>query len=441
MGTVFRSALLVQFEPPRARIGDLRQENGCITAIGDDITAEPGDEVIQCDGAVLMPGLVNGHTHLYSALAAGMPAPPRTATNFHENLRYVWWRLDRAHTMESVQCSGLIGALSALRCGTTTLIDHHASPNAIDGSLDALERGIARVGCRGVLCYEVTDRNGLDGAAHGLRENDRYINACETRSDGCFAGMVGAHASFTLGEESLAACVDLAQRLGAPMHIHAAEDPVDERLTRANVDCGLLERFERSGLLDVPGTIIVHGTYFPDSDIASLNERADALVVAHNPRSNMKNGVGYSPVAKYTLPVMLGTDGIDGDMWTEAQTAFFKSRDAHLGITPDVCLRLLSRAARAASTRLGVTLGVLDVGAAADLVLTSYRPATPMDETNLAGHVIFAMGAQHVRDVMIDGHWRLRDGKAVSCDEAETLRDAQRQAQLLYDRMATIACE
>ena len=96
---------------------------------------QPGDEIVDCGGAVLMPGLVNGHTHLYSALAAGMPAPPRPPRNFHEILQFIWWRLDRAHTLESVEMSGQIGALAAVRCGTTTLIDHHASPNAIDGSL------------------------------------------------------------------------------------------------------------------------------------------------------------------------------------------------------------------------------------------------------------------------------------------------------------------
>ena len=124
-----------------------------------------------------MPGLVNGHTHLYSALAAGMPAPPRPPRNFHEILQFIWWRLDRAHTLESVEVSGQIGALAALRCGTTTLIDHHASPNAIDGSLTALENGIAAVGCRGVLCYEVTDRNRPGEGRAGLDENERYVDS------------------------------------------------------------------------------------------------------------------------------------------------------------------------------------------------------------------------------------------------------------------------
>src|SRR3954470_2836222 len=222
MPTFFRDALLVQLDPAWVAAGNLRVADGKIASIGPNAAAEPGDEVVDCGGAVLMPGLVNGHTHLYSALAAGMPAPPRPPRNFHEILQLIWWKLDRAHTLESVEMSGLIGALAAVRCGTTTLIDHHASPNAIDGSLSVLENGIATAGCRGVLCYEVTDRNQANEAMAGIAENERYIRECQRRADGRFAGMVGAHASFTLQEESLQGCVELAQQLDVGVHIHTA---------------------------------------------------------------------------------------------------------------------------------------------------------------------------------------------------------------------------
>ena len=231
MATFFRDALLVQLDPPRVEAGNLRVADGKIVGVGPDVVAVQGDEIVDCGGAVLMPGLVNGHTHLYSALAAGIPAPPRQPRNFHEILQFIWWRLDRAHDLESVEMSGLIGALTAIRCGTTTLIDHHASPNAIEGSLSALENGIAAVGCRGVLCYEVTCRNRSTEAKEGLAENERYIRLCQKRADGKFAALVGAHASFTLDNEALAGCVDLAHRSNVGVHIHVAEDPVDEQIT------------------------------------------------------------------------------------------------------------------------------------------------------------------------------------------------------------------
>ena len=128
MGTVFRNATLVELDPPRVERGDLRQEGGRIVAVSGRIAAEPKDETVECGGAVLMPGLVNGHTHLYSALAPGMPAPPRAPTNFHEILKFIWWRLDRAHTLESVRTSGLVGALAAVRCGTTTPLGRPVDP-------------------------------------------------------------------------------------------------------------------------------------------------------------------------------------------------------------------------------------------------------------------------------------------------------------------------
>lgn len=436
MPTFFRDALLVQLDPARVETGHLRVADGRIVGVGATMRSEPGDEIVDCGGAVLMPGLVNGHTHLYSALATGMPPPPRPPRNFHEILQLVWWRLDRAHTLQSVTASGQIGALAALRCGTTTLIDHHASPNAIDGSLAALEAGIAEVGCRSVLCYEVTDRNRPGESRDGLAENDRYARSCANRADGRFAAMIGAHASFTMHEDSLRGCVDLALRHGVGVHIHAAEDPVDERITRERFGLGLMERFERAGLLDVDGSILAHGTHFSDRDFATLNDRGGALSLAHNPSSNMNNGVGYTPVVKLSKPPQLGTDGIGADLWREARLAEFKSHDARAPLPFGKSLEMLGQSARFASTALGIKLGVLEPGAAADLVLTNYRPATPLRSENLAGHFLFAMGPEFVRDVMIAGWWAMRKAHIVTCDEPALRARSVEVARALYERMA-----
>jgi putative selenium metabolism protein SsnA len=415
----------------------LRVANERIVSIGADVQAQPGDEVVDCGGAVLMPGFVNGHTHLYSSLAVGMPSPPRPPRNFHEILQFIWWRLDRAHTLESVETSGRIGALAALRCGTTTLIDHHASPNAIEGSLSALETGIAAAGCRAVLCYEVTDRNGPNEAVQGVTENERFLRECRRRADGRFAAMVGAHASFTLEEDSLAACVDLAKRQALGMHIHAAEDPIDERITRERFRCGLFERFARVGLFDLPGTILAHGTHFSTDDLAVVNNTG-YISIAHNPSSNMNNGVGYAPVAKLEVPPLLGTDGIGADMWGEARVAEFKSRDAGRPLKFGSSLDMLGLNALFASNYLGMRLGALQRGAAADLVLTMFRPASPLRPDNIASHCLYAMGPQYVRHVMIAGRWCLKEGVVVSCDEAKIRVDAMSVARSLHERMAAI---
>lgn len=435
MATLFRDALLLQLDPPAIQRGDLLEANGRIAAVGRNLTLQQDEEVVDCGRAVLMPGLVNGHTHLYSALAAGMPAPAKPPRNFHEILQFIWWRLDRAHTLASVTASGAVGALAALRCGTTTLIDHHASPNCIEGSLSALEQGIATVGCRAVLCYEVTDRNRATEAAEGLSETRRYARSVQERKILQFAAMVGAHASFTLTEESLAACVACAEELDVGIHIHVAEDPVDERITQQRCRCSLLNRFERVGLLSVPGTILAHGTHLSMDDFARLREHKKSLHLAHNPTSNMNNAVGYTPVAQAELPIVLGTDGVGADMWREMRIAEFKSHDAHLPLRFGRSLSFLSESARFASRTLGVTVGSLDVGAAADLVLTSYRPATPLTSENLAGHFMFALGPEYVRHVMIDGRWCLRDGRVVSCDDAIVRDNARQEASDLWARL------
>ncbi len=435
MATLFRDATLVDLDPPMVRQGDLRQAEGRIVSTGRNLTLQQDDEIVDCGGAVLMPGLVNGHTHLYSALAAGMPAPPRQPRNFLEILELIWWRLDLAHNLDSVAASGAIGALAALRCGTTTLIDHHASPNCIAGSLSALEAGISSVGCRGVLCYEVTDRNRETEAREGLKETARYAEELAKQRACLYAVLVGAHASFTLEEQSLKECVELAHALDVGMHIHVAEDPCDERITKEKFACGLLERFEQAGLLEVSGTILGHGTHLSGVDFARMKDYAGRLQLAHNPSSNMNNGVGYTPVAQVTMPVVLGTDGIGADMWREARVAEFKSHDAQLNLPFGKSLQYLAESARFASRALGVTIGSLEVGAVADLVLTNYRPATPLTSDNLAGHFLYALGPEFVRDVMIDGRWCLRKGQVVSCDEPAVRRDAAVQAQELWSRM------
>jgi putative selenium metabolism protein SsnA len=435
MATLFRDALLVQLDPPNVAAGDLRVADEQIAAVGDGISEQPGDEIVDCDGAVLMPGLVNGHTHLYSALAAGMPAPPHPPRNFHEILQFIWWRLDRAHTLESVEVSGQIGALAALRCGTTTLIDHHASPNAIEGSLTALENGIASVGCRAVLCYEVTDRNGSEGGRAGLAENERYANECRRRSDGRFAAMVGAHASFTLNYETLMECALLAERLGIGIHIHVAEDPIDAMITQEKTSQGIFANFFYTGILDVPDTIFAHGTHLADDEIELINDSSN-IFLAHNPTSNMNNAVGYAPVAKYARPPLLGTDGIGADMWREARTAEFKSHDAGLPLPFGKSLEMLGASARMASKCVGVKLGLLEPGATADLVLTDYHATTPLTADTLASHFLFSMGPEFVRSVMVAGRWCVKDRIVATCDEAAVRANAVGVARALHGRMA-----
>ncbi len=431
--TTITNAILFHLDPIRVERGGVRIDGESIVEAGSGVSSREGDSIIDAGGAVVLPGLVNGHTHLYSALAGGMPMPARSPRDFHEILKFIWWRLDRALDAESIEMSGRIGAMDALACGTTTLIDHHASPNCIEGSLDALERCIAEVGLRAVLCYEVTDRNGAAGFEAGLAENRRYLEKLRASgSGGRFGALVGAHAAFTLSDASLRACVELAAKQGAGVHIHVAEDPCDDAICRAEFGSPLINRLHAAGLLSgsvSTSSIFGHGTHLAPSDAKLMSSTSRGI--AHNTRSNMNNAVGYAPVGQMTN-VLLGTDGIGGDMFTEAKTAWFKFRDSRQpgDITPARILGMLAHNARVASGVLGVTLGKLERGAAADVVVTSYVPATPLTSENAAGHFIFAMGSQQVRDVLVGGEMKYggsqlsaahRAVRAKSCDVSAAL--------------------
>lgn len=427
------NAIIAEIDPLRVSRDELRIEGDRI--VERDVQLEPahGETLIDCQGCLLMPGLVNGHTHLYSALAAGMPAPPRTPTNFHEILELVWWRLDRALDETSILASGVAGALTALRHGTTTLIDHHASPNCIEDSLDILEAGVARVGPRLVTCYEVTDRNGLKGAEEGLKENERYIMRCKDRNDRRHGALVGAHASFTCSNAIMDAIAGLAIDHHCGVHIHVAEDACDEEISLREFGATPVQRLARHCLLR-KGTLLGHGIHLSPEDLEFLNA-TPGIAFAHNPRSNMNNAVGYAPLDRIALPVQLGTDGIGADMLTELQAAWFKSRDGGAGLTPASCVAMLAESARFASRALGVELGQLTPGAQADLALRDFRPTTPLTSGNLAGQLIFAIAGSPVSDVMLAGEWVMREGTIATCDEAEEHALANTAARELWKNM------
>lgn len=256
------------------------------------------------------PGLVCAHHHLYSALARGMPAPPRTPTDFTSILDQVWWRLDAALDLELVRWSALLGAVEALEAGTTAIVDHHASPSAIDGSLDVIAEACGEVGVRVVCAYEVTDRHGPAGAKAGLAENERFIRAGGR-------GMVGAHACLTLSDDSLDAVVGLARDLGVGVHVHVGE---------AATDAGAAERLRPHASGD---WLLAHCVHV-DPPLAGT--------VAHNPRSNMNNGVGYARPGRWAAAgnrVVLGSDGIGAALVEEFALAYVAQRADDVTATPE----------------------------------------------------------------------------------------------------------
>ncbi len=332
------------------------------------------------------PGLVCAHHHLYSTLARGMPAPPKTPANFLEILEQVWWRLDTALDLEMLRWSAMLGAVEALENGATAIIDHHESPNAIEGSLDVIANACAEVGVRINTTYGITDRHGADGAKRGLAENERFIRAGGQ-------GYVGVHAAFTCSDESLQAAAGLADDLGVGVHIHVAEGLDD--IDAANRLQGLTN----------DKWLLIHGVHLPD-------DHGLQGTLVHNPRSNLNNAVGYANPARFSNPVALGTDGIGANMIEAFRLAYVMQRSVDITSSPDSAWSWLA------------TGWDLMPEARNDLVTWSYDPMDPW-------HLAFTPGVMPV-NVEINGELVLADGKPTRVDATEVRAKAAEQASRLH---------
>ena len=334
-------------------------------------------------------GLVCAHHHLYSTLARGMPAPERTPAGFTDILELVWWRLDSALDLEMIRWSAMLGALEALERGCTTIVDHHESPNAIEGSLSVIADACSEVGVRVVCAYGVTDRHGADGARRGLEENRRFL------SEGG-RGMVGVHAAFTCSDETLASAAELASSFGVGVHIHVAEGAADREAAGRLAD------------LTDDSWLLVHGVHLDD-------DHGLRGTVVHNPRSNMNNAVGYAAPARFSNRIALGTDGIGADMLEEFRLAYARSREHDVTVGP------------------GLAWGWLAAGrhlvpeSAEDMVTWHHGEIDPW-------YLAFTPGLSPV-GVVIDGEVVLDEGRPTRVDPDEVRAKASEQAQRLFARL------
>lgn len=423
-GTVVSS-----LDPPAVSNADVVVHGGRVLSVG--VSAWEAER-IDCTGCVVIPGNVCAHHHLYASLARGMPNLLDPPESFVEVLQRVWWRLDRALDPDSVWLSAWSGGADALLSGTTTIVDHHASPESIEGSLEQVGSALERLGTRSVLCYEVTDRDGRDRALAGLEEHRRFAKGRGPLS----TPMVGAHASFSLSEETLTACVRLAEELGTGIHVHAAEDPADERDSTTRFRRRVIHRLADAGAL-TDRSLLAHCVHVDEREAGLI--RAAGAWVAHNPRSNMINRVGRAPLGKLGTNVALGTDGVDGDLFAESKAGYLRAREDDPTVEPAWALERLAASSRFAAAMTGEPLlGWIEPGAPADLVVLAYDPPTPLAAENLAAHWVFGMSRVHVRDVLVAGEVVVREGRLTQSDESDLRARSREVADALWRRVDAI---
>jgi putative selenium metabolism protein SsnA len=435
---VIRNARIMQTMPPFAVTEnmDVVIVDDRIQAVGKDAgSSVKADKTIDGTGKTVIPGNVCAHHHYYSGLSRGMLVNAGPQTDFIQVLKEWWWRLDRALDEEACRYSSLICSLDAIKAGTTTCIDHHASPSYIEGSLDTIADGMEEVGLRGATCYEVTDRNGgMREVERGVAENLSFAKSSKERT--LVRGMIGGHAPFTIPDEGLALMAQAMKESGAGMHIHVAEDKYDVIHSHHHYGMDLVDRLDSFGLL-TPDSLLVHGLWLNDKEIEKINERGCFL--AHNARSNMNNNVGYCRHIREAKNLVIGTDGCGGNMFEELKIAFFKHKDETGPWWPGDFVAALARGNKLVERYFDGKFGRVEAGCKADLAILDYQSPTPLVADNAAAHFVWGMSSNCVESVIVNGKLVMEERTFPNLDTEEIYAKAAEVARRVWDKVDTIA--
>lgn len=427
MTLYLKNALYLDYKSLDFHKTDLAVEEGpkggvkIISGIPPLAERQPGDKVIDCGGKLVTRSFGCGHHHIYSALSRGMPPSPKVPANFVEVLEQIWWRLDKCLDNSMTEASALIAAMGCAKRGVTFIIDHHASAFHINGSLEAIARAFERVGVGHLLCYEISDRDGLEIAENGLKEHDDYLSSGRH-------GLVGLHAAFTLSDDTLKKSVALAKKHQTGLHIHVAEAQSDQDDSLGKYNKRVVERLAELEVLDQPYTILGHCVHLDDNEKKLV--AASKAWVAQSCESNQNNNVGLSGY-KWTPRVMLGVDGMHNDMIRSAQAAYFAGQNTE-GISPaEIYARF--RAVHQYTAEMG-----LPGDSGNNLVIMNYQSPTPLHKDNFYGHFAFGFSSNDVQTVISQGKVIVENGKLATEDEDSIVAYAQEQALRLWKAMSEL---
>lgn len=420
---------------------------GCIVVDGTRIieiglTKELKDKYsqvkfIDAKGKLIMPGFINTHMHYYSTFARGMANDSPPANKLSEILKGLWWRLDKTLTLEDVYYSALVPMIDQVRNGVTTVFDHHASPNAITGSLFKIADAATLIGIRSNLCYETSDRDGEKISDEGIAENVEFIKYCNNKNDDMLKGMFGLHASMTISDKTLDKCLDAIANLNTGFHVHTGEGIEDTKDSQQKYGKGVVERWYDAGVL-CDKTIAVHCIHIKEKEMDLLKEK-NAIVV-HNPESNMGNAVGAASILdmyKKGILLGLGTDGYTADMMESYKVANIIHKhvksDSKVAWTeiPDM---LFNNNRTITERFINGQVGILREGALADIIIVDYNPPTPIDESNINSHLLFGINGRFVDTTIINGMVIMENRKLVNIDEERIMARSRELASSVWKR-------
>ncbi|MCL2398617.1 MAG: putative aminohydrolase SsnA [Defluviitaleaceae bacterium] len=422
-------------------------EDGCV-ALEDTLIKEIGDttalrkkykdaEFISAKGGIIMPGFINAHNHIYSAFARGLSIKGHNPKNFLEILDGLWWTIDRHLLLENTHWSAMATYLDCIKNGCTTVFDHHASYGGIKGSLFTIADAAKKLGVRTSLCYEVSDRDGEDKMKEAVAENSEFIKFAMSDDTDMIKGMMGMHASFTLSDKTLAHCREHTPE-GIGVHIHVAEGMDDVYDSLKKYGKRVIQRLYDQDLL---GQYSVTGHCIHVNGLELDIIKATDTMVVHNPESNMGNAVGIPPcmeMMKRGILLGLGTDGYTNDMLESEKVANVIHK--HVLCDPgaawgEVPQMLFVNNAKIANRSFNTKLGVLEEGAAADIIITDYDPLTPMNADNCDGHILFGMSGRSVITTIINGVVKMKDRKLVGIDSEHIMAKCREQASDMAKRI------
>lgn len=420
-------------------------ENGAVAMDGNTIVmvgvtndvkkAYPDAEFVDARGGVIMPAFINAHEHIYSSFARGLSINGYNPKGFLDILDGMWWTIDRHLTLEQTKLSAYATYIDSIKNGVTTVFDHHASFGHITGSLNAIEEAAKDLGVRTCLCYEISDRDGMDKSRESVMENVNFIKHALADDSGMIAGMMGMHASFTISDETMALCNELKPE-GVGYHIHVAEGIYDLHQCLKEHGKRIVDRLYDWNILG-PKTLLGHCIYINEHEMDLIKE-TDTMVV-HNPESNMGNACGCPPTMALVhkgILTGLGTDGYTHDMMESWKVANVLHKhhlcdpNAAWGEVPQM---LFEGNAKIANRYFKKELGVLKESAAADVIVVDYNPLTPMNENNVNGHLLFGINGSMVQTTVCNGKVLMKDREVLVCDEAKVMADCRQAAKELAD--------